>query len=84
MYTIAQCMMARQALWRLWNPDRPARSPCLLQAALRAKSSGSTRFCMGAAWRGPSQVGARQWQRVLDMVKRIRGLDMEVPGMPDN
>lgn len=49
-----------------------------LQAALRAKASGSTRFCMGAAWRGPSQVGARQWQRVLDMVKRIRGLDMEV------
>ena len=55
-----------------------------LQAALRAKSSGSTRFCMGAAWRGPSQVGARQWQRVLDMVKRIRGLDMEVLSMPDN
>jgi biotin synthase-like enzyme len=56
----------------------------VLQAALRAKSSGSTRFCMGAAWRGPSQVGARQWQRVLDMVKRIRGLDMEVPSMPDD
>lgn len=33
---------------------------------------------MGAAWRGPSQVGQRQWARVLDMVKRIRGLDMEV------
>lgn len=28
------------------------------QAALRAKESGSTRFCMGAAWRGPSQAGA--------------------------
>lgn len=27
-----------------------------LQAALRAKAAGSTRFCMGAAWRGPSQV----------------------------
>ncbi len=48
------------------------------QAALRAKEAGSTRFCMGAAWRGPSQVGARQWDRVLDMVKRIRALDMEV------
>lgn len=33
---------------------------------------------MGAAWRGPSQVGVRQWQRVLEMVKRIRALDMEV------
>jgi biotin synthase-like enzyme len=26
------------------------------EAAKRAKDSGSTRFCMGAAWRGPSQV----------------------------
>jgi biotin synthase len=25
-------------------------------AAIRAKAAGSTRFCMGAAWRGPSQV----------------------------
>lgn len=48
------------------------------QAALRAKEAGSTRFCMGAAWRGPSQVGQRQWERVLEMVKRIRALDMEV------
>lgn len=50
----------------------------ILQAAVRAKAAGSTRFCMGAAWRGPSQVGQRQWERVLEMVKRIRGLDMEV------
>jgi biotin synthase len=28
----------------------------VFQAALRAKASGSTRFCMGAAWRGPSQA----------------------------
>ena len=28
------------------------------QAALRAKESGSTRFCMGAAWRGPTQASA--------------------------
>lgn len=48
------------------------------EAALRAKASGSTRFCMGAAWRGPSQVGKGQWNRVLDMVRRIRGLGMEV------
>lgn len=49
-----------------------------IQAALRAKEAGSTRFCMGAAWRGPSQVGPRQWERVLEMVRRIRGLGMEV------
>lgn len=45
---------------------------CCVQAALRARESGSTRFCMGAAWRGPSQVGQRQWDRVLEMVKQIR------------
>jgi biotin synthase len=33
---------------------------------------------MGAAWRGPSQVGKGQWARVLEMVGRIRALDMEV------
>ena len=30
----------------------------VFQMAVRAKESGSTRFCMGAAWRGPSQVGS--------------------------
>ncbi|GAX76155.1 hypothetical protein CEUSTIGMA_g3599.t1 [Chlamydomonas eustigma] len=48
------------------------------EAAIRAREAGSTRFCMGAAWRGPSQVGERQWDRVLDMVRKIRGLGMEV------
>lgn len=52
------------------------------EAAVRAKESGSTRFCMGAAWRGPSQIGAeedsRQWKRVLEMVTKIRALGMEV------
>jgi biotin synthase-like enzyme len=48
------------------------------EAAVRAKEAGSTRFCMGAAWRGPSQVGKGQWQRVLDAVTKIRALDMEV------
>jgi hypothetical protein len=43
-----------------------------MQAAIRAREAGSTRFCMGAAWRGPSQVGERQWDRVLTMVKQIR------------
>ena len=28
----------------------------VFEMAVRAKESGSTRFCMGAAWRGPSQV----------------------------
>ena len=36
--------------------------------AVRARESGSTRFCMGAAWRGPSQVGPKQFERVLEML----------------
>lgn len=47
-------------------------------AARAAKEAGSTRFCMGAAWRGVSQVGPRQFQRVLDMVSEIRGMGLEV------
>lgn len=50
----------------------------VIAAAERAKAAGSTRFCMGAAWRGPSQVGERQFQRVLEMVKRVRGMGLEV------
>lgn len=50
----------------------------VLEAARRAKDAGSTRFCMGAAWRGVSQVGPRQFNRVLSMVSEIRSMDMEV------
>jgi biotin synthase len=50
----------------------------VLTSARKAKDAGSTRFCMGAAWRGVSQVGPRQFNRVLDMVSGIRGMGMEV------
>lgn len=50
----------------------------VLERARAAKQSGSTRFCMGAAWRGVSQVGPRQFGRVLDMVREIRDMNMEV------
>ena len=50
----------------------------VLEAAKRAKDAGSTRFCMGTAWRGPSQVGAGQFERVLEMTKEVRDMGMEV------
>jgi biotin synthase len=50
----------------------------VMAAARAASEAGSTRFCMGAAWRGVSQVGPRQFGRVLDMVSEIRGMGMEV------
>eukprot|EP00177_Eucheuma_denticulatum_P000579 GFKZ01001043.1.p1 GENE.GFKZ01001043.1~~GFKZ01001043.1.p1 ORF type:complete len:398 (-),score=43.93 GFKZ01001043.1:1105-2298(-) len=50
----------------------------VLTSARAAKNAGSTRFCMGAAWRGVSQVGDRQFASVLEMVSEIRGMGMEV------
>ncbi len=41
-----------------------------------AKAAGSTRFCMGAAWR-EVRDGA-QFDRVLDMVRQVAALDLEV------
>ena len=40
-----------------------------------AKAQGATRFCMGAAWRDVPNDG--QFDRVLDMVRVVRGLGME-------
>jgi biotin synthase len=67
-----------------WSKDTGLQAEKLMdlddvyKAALDAHASGSTRFCMGAAWRGPSQVGPKQFERVLDMVSKVRALGMEV------
>ncbi|SMF33577.1 biotin synthase BioB [Pseudobacteriovorax antillogorgiicola] len=46
-------------------------------AAQRAKDSGSSRFCMGAAWRSPPKKGP-QFERVLEAVKEVRSMGLEV------
>src|SRR4051812_49052827 len=46
----------------------------VVAAAQRAKESGATRFCMGAAWRGPK---ARDLEPVLDMVRAVKDLGLE-------
>lgn len=48
----------------------------VLQHARDAKSSGSTRFCMGAAWREVRDN--RDFDKVIDMVKGVNELGMEV------
>lgn len=48
----------------------------VMERALEAKESGSTRFCMGAAWREVRDN--RDFDRVLDMVKGVSALGMEV------
>ena len=46
----------------------------VLDAARRAKAAGATRFCMGAAWRGPKQ---KDLDGVIGLVKAVRGLGLE-------
>src|ERR1017187_3072831 len=48
----------------------------VLVYARRAKNAGSTRFCMGAAWREVRDN--RDFDRVLEMVKGVNELGMEV------
>jgi biotin synthase len=48
----------------------------VLAAAVRAKESGASRFCMGAAWRGPKDN--EEFERVLGMVRGVSELGLEV------
>ncbi len=48
----------------------------VLTAAQRAKEGGSTRFCMGAAWREVRDN--RDFDKVLDMVKGVNDMGLEV------
>lgn len=48
----------------------------VLQAASVAKDSGSTRFCMGAAWRKVKDNA--EFDRVVDMVRGVNDMGMEV------
>jgi biotin synthase len=46
----------------------------VVAAARAAKANGATRFCMGAAWRGPKQ---RDLEPVLAMVREVNALGLE-------
>jgi len=49
----------------------------VLEAAQRAKDAGSTRFCMGAAWR---ELGNKKgaFRHILEMVRGVNGMGLEV------
>lgn len=49
----------------------------VLAVARRARENGSTRFCMGAAWKG-ARDGDVKFQRVLEIVRAVSKLGMEV------
>ena len=46
----------------------------VLAAAREARQQGATRFCMGAAWRNPSD---RNLETVVEMVRGVKALGME-------
>jgi len=46
----------------------------VLEKARLAKSSGASRFCMGAAWRNPTD---KNLDKVIDMVVGVKALGME-------
>lgn len=59
------------------KPEPTMKVKAVLEAAARAKEAGSTRFCMGAAWR---ELGNKKnaFNHILDMVKGVNGMGLEV------
>ncbi|MFA7270723.1 MAG: biotin synthase BioB [Sterolibacterium sp.] len=61
------------------HDDKEVREPMLpleqvVSAAQAAKDKGATRFCMGAAWRGPKQ---QELEKVKEMVQAVKALGLE-------
>ena len=46
----------------------------VLEAARRAQEAGASRFCMGAAWRGPKD---RDIEKVAELVSAVKALGLE-------
>eukprot|EP00470_Lotharella_oceanica_P006651 CAMPEP_0170194432 /NCGR_PEP_ID=MMETSP0040_2-20121228/59234_1 /TAXON_ID=641309 /ORGANISM="Lotharella oceanica, Strain CCMP622" /LENGTH=363 /DNA_ID=CAMNT_0010443339 /DNA_START=41 /DNA_END=1132 /DNA_ORIENTATION=+ len=57
--------------------ERLMKKEDVLASARRAKEAGSSRFCMGSAWR---EVGGKKsgFNQILEMVKEIDAMGMEV------
>jgi biotin synthase len=56
---------------RLMNQEK------VLEVARRARENGSSRFCMGAAWKGVRN-GEAKFEQVLEIVRAVSQLGMEV------
>lgn len=57
------------------KPQRMLDVDAVVAAARRAKDAGSTRFCMGAAWREVKDNDA--FERVLEMIRQVKALGIE-------
>ena len=70
------CAYCPQSVRYKTGVDSEALMSCeqVLAEARRAKASGASRFCMGAAWRGPKE---KDIDRVAEMVAGVRELGLE-------
>ncbi|MBM4201583.1 MAG: biotin synthase BioB, partial [Gammaproteobacteria bacterium] len=70
------CAYCPQSVRHDTGLEREALMPLaeVLRAADEARRQGATRFCMGAAWRGPKD---RDVERVAAMVEGVKALGME-------
>lgn len=56
------------------EPERTLALNRVLEAAKVAQAGGATRFCMGAAWRSPSEA---QLDEVIAMIQEVKALGLE-------
>jgi len=56
------------------KPEKLMPTAEVVQAARRARAAGATRFCMGAAWRQPTD---KNLDRVIERVQAVRAEGME-------
>ena len=56
------------------TPQKKLQLAEVLMAAQAAKDSGSSRFCMGAAWRNPHE---RDMPYVLELVREVKSMGLE-------
>lgn len=70
------CAYCPQSVRYKTGVDSEALMSCeqVLAEARRAKASGASRFCMGAAWRGPKE---KDIDRVAEMISGVRELGLE-------
>lgn len=56
------------------TPEKRLEIQKVLSAARRAKASGSSRFCMGAAWKHPS---AKDMPYLVELIREVKSLGLE-------
>src|SRR5437773_4479040 len=57
--------------------ERLMETEAVMDVARRARENGSTRFCMGAAWKGVRD-GDAKFEQVLGTIREVSKLGMEV------